>query len=311
MAIPPLIHIGMPKCGSTWLQRHFFNHKHGYHRCYGPLESHFGFIGSRPFNWIPPPTIHLEQAGTRVPVITSEALSGNPMSGGDNAGAILHRLHATLPQAKVLIVIREQRAMLRSLYQLLINWGSPYSIYDLMGNDFTGQVARFHREYLCYDRLINGYINAFGEDQVLVLPMELFQSRPLEFLGAVNEFCAVDQQRYPILAETEKRENPSRTLASLGCKRFYNRFIARTEFNVNGFHSPQKIQGVANFNLRLPAAVDRWQESHFADKVEKLTGNYYAQSNRKTQKLTGLDLGTFGYKTAFRHSPRDKSSSVD
>jgi hypothetical protein len=303
MVAAPLIHIGMPKCGSTWLQRHFFNHKHGYHRCYGPLESHIGFISPRPFNWIPPPTIHLERAGEKVPVITAESLSGNPLTGGDNAESILHRLHTTLPQAKILIVIREQRAMLRSLYQLLVNWGSPYPIDKLINNDFAGRVPRFHREYLCYDRMISGYQNTFGDDRVLVLPMELFQSQPLAFLGAVNDFCEVDSQRYPIVANTGKRENATRSLASLECKRFYNRFIARTAFNVNGLVSPEKIQGEANFSPRVPPAVNRWQEDRFKRKVEKLTASFYAESNRNTQNLTGLDLSSFGYKTSFRHSP--------
>jgi hypothetical protein len=303
MATAPLIHIGMPKCGSTWLQRHFFNHKHGYHRCYGPLESHIGFIAPRPFNWIPPPTIDLDKAGERVPVITTESLAGNPLTGGDNAESILHRLHTTLPQAKILIVIREQRAMMRSLYQLLVNWGSPYSIDKLLNNDLAVQVPRFHREYLCYDRLIRGYQNAFGEARVLVLPMELFQSQPLAFLGAVNDFCEVDSQRYRIVANTQKRENATRSLASLECKRVYNRFIARTAFNVNGLRLPKQIQGEANFSPRLPGAVNRWQEDRFKRKVEKHTGSFYAESNRNTQKLTGLDLNSFGYKTSFRHSP--------
>ena len=294
----PLIHIGMPKCGSTWLQKHFFNHRHGYHRCYGPLESHIAFISPRPFNWVPPQNIGHEHTGQMVPVITSESLVGNPTTGGDNGETILYRLHKTLPQAKILIVIREQRAMLRSLYQLLVNWGCPYSVELLLGNKFTGRSPRFSPEFLCFDRIIHAYQNTFGKDKVLVLPMELFQQQATTFLESINDFCGIDQGRFPISADTDKRENPTRSLASLECKRFYNRFIARSSFNVNGFHSPDKIQGTANFNPLLPSRIKQWQEIRFKHRIDSLLGDYYARSNDNSQQLTGIDLRHLGYQTS-------------
>ena len=68
---------------------------------------------------------------------------GSPLTGGDNGETILYRLKKTLPQAKILIVIREQRAMLRSLYQLLVNWGCPYDIELLLNNDMPGKLTDF------------------------------------------------------------------------------------------------------------------------------------------------------------------------
>jgi len=299
MANPPLIHIGMPKCGSTWLQKHFFNRRHGYHRCYGPLESHIAFISPRPFDWMPPQNIEPERAGKwRVPVITCEALAGNPLTGGDNGEIILHRLHKTLPQARILIVIREQRAMLRSIYQLLVNWGCPYSIDLLFKNKLAGNTPRFSPDYLCFDRQIRAYQNAFGKDKVLVLPMELFQRQANTFLQSINDFCDVDRDRFPISADTSKRENPTRSLASLEYKRFYNRFVARSSFNLNGFHSPDKIQGVANFNPWIPEKIGQWQEKRFENRVNRLVGGYYARSNDNTQLLTGIDLQSMGYLTS-------------
>ena len=295
MAKSPLVHIGMPKCGSTWLQKHFFNRRHGYHKCYGPLESHIAFISPRPFDWIPPPTIDLPAAGKMVPVITSESLAGNPLTGGSNAEIILHRLHKTLPQARILIVIREQRAMLRSLYQLLVNWGCPYSIEMLLKNDLAGNSPRFNPDFLFFDRIIDAYQSKFGKERVLVLPMELFQRQANTFLGSISDFCEIEHGKYPVQADTSKHENPTRSLASLEYKRFYNRFIARSSFNVNGFHKPDKIQGSANINFRPPTSITRWQENRFEKKVELLVGDYYEQSNSQTQCLTGIDLKSLGY----------------
>jgi len=261
------------------------------------MEAHIGFVAPRPFDWVPPPTIRLERAGKRVPVITCEALAGNPLTGGNNGETILYRLHKTLPQARILIIIREQRAMLRSLYQLLVNWGCPYSIDLLIKNKLAGNTPRFSPDFLCFDRQIRAYQNAFGKDKVLVLPMELFQRQAGMFLQSINDFCDVDRDRFPISADTSKRENPTRSIASLECKRFYNRFVARSSFNLNGFHSPDKIQGVANFNPKLPAQFEQWQETRFANRVDRLVGDYYARSNENTQLLTGIDLESIGYQT--------------
>lgn len=294
----PLIHIGMPKCGSTWLQKHFFNHHHGYHKCYGPLDAHIAFISPRPFDWILPPTIDLDRAGARVPVITSESLAGSPLTGGDNAEVILHRLHKTLPQARIFIVIREQQAMLRSIYQLLVNWGNPHSVDVLLNNTLAGNSPRFSPDFLCFDRIISAYQDRFGEDKVLALPMELFQQHAELFLQSINNFCDVDMDRFPITADTLKRENATRSLASLEYKRFYNRFVAKTVFNPNGFHRPGKIQGAANVNLALSGRFEQWQETRFAKRVKSLLGDYYALSNDRTQQLTGIDLKALGYQTS-------------
>ena len=247
---------------------------------------------------MPPPTIGLERAGEGVPVITSESLVGSPLTGGDNAEMILHRLHETLPQSRILIVIREQRAMLRSLYQLLVNWGSPHSIDVLINNTLPGNAPRFRPEFLCFDRMIKAYQASFGEKNVLVLPMEFFQQRAEIFLESVNNFCGVDMGRFPISADTSKRENSTRSLASLEYKRLYNRFVAKTIFNPNGFHRPHKVQGAANVNLVLPSRLAQWQETRFSNTVKLLLGDYYAQSNDRTQLLTGIDLKALGYQVS-------------
>ena len=54
----------------------------------------------------------------KVPVISHERLSGYPHSGGHDSKEIAHRLAAVFPNAKVVIVIREQKSMILSNYLL-------------------------------------------------------------------------------------------------------------------------------------------------------------------------------------------------
>ena len=291
----PLIHIGMPKCASSWLQRRFLKRPHGYRRCFGPLQAQLGFIDPRPFEWTRPRHIGLKQPDGLVPTITCEMLAGNPLTGGADGEMILSRLHRAIPQARILMVIREQGAMLRSLYQLLVNWGCPYAIDTLLGADLPGNVPRFDPAYLRFDRIISAYQQAFGRERVLVLPLELLQRDALRFLGQINRFAGVDESEYPIHADASRRDNPGRGLASLECKRLYNRYLARTAFDIGGPLRPAQIQAVGNLDLKLPAFLDRRQERRFRARVNAHLGNYYRQSNARTQALTGLDLGSLGY----------------
>ena len=221
MASTPLIHIGMPKCASTWLQRHYFNRKHGYHRVYGPLKAHIAFVTPRPFSAALPAHLSLDPGNHLVPVITGESLAGGPLAGGENGEIILERLARAVPQARILLIIREQRAMLRSLYQLLINWGSPHSIEELIDASTQRIVPRFSSDFLCYDKIIAAYQHRFRRDNVLVLPYEHLVADPKGFLLSVSEFCGINTGNYPITASLDLRENRARSLISLYLKRIH------------------------------------------------------------------------------------------
>ena len=291
-----LIHIGMPKSGSTWLQRQLFKPANGYANRYGPLESNLAFINPRPFQWSLPQQLEkLKSAGDRVPVISGETLAGNPLTGGADAEMILHRLKQALPDANILIVIREQNSMLRSLYQLLVNWGSPYNLKTLLEPALPGNTPRFDPQYLCYDHLIQAYQSAFGKERVLTLPYEDFALDADGFVQAINRFAGVDCEQFPTEVDAGKIVNRGRSLASLEIKRWYNRFVARTAFDLRGVYTPRKIHGSGNYSPWVPQRVNEWQERRFRQMVQYSLGDYYAASNQRTQSLTGLDLSAAGY----------------
>ncbi|PLW81643.1 hypothetical protein CWI75_14330 [Kineobactrum sediminis] len=292
---PPLIHIGMPKAASTWLQQRFFRPEHGYKLCYGPLAAHLAFISPRPFCWTPPTNTGVEKAGSLTPVISCEALSGDPLSGGADGEMILARLHQALPDARILIVIREQIDMLRSLYQLLVNWGYPYKLDLLANNTLSAKAPRFEPAFLCYDRIIKAYQDAFGHHKVLVLSFEEFRSQPLIFLNKLNLFCGVESPPHAPQPAVHERINSKRDLFSLELKRLYNRHIARTVFDMGGFYSPARIQAAGNVSLPAPRILTDIYERRFSQRARSLIGPLYEESNLNTEQLTGLPLGALGY----------------
>jgi len=99
-------------------------------------------------------------------------------------------------------------------------------------------------------------------------------------------------------------ENDSLSVVAQSCKRILNGLILRH----NGLsHSSPLLAKVSNrklrsllqsFNRGLPASVtgaNSWLENRQRAVIERLFANMFAESNRKTSRLTGLDLGGLGY----------------
>src|SRR5215218_14466 len=110
----PLLHIGYHKTGTTFLQRRVFPEP-GFSLVAGAKALRPAFVVGDPFGFDPMlvretfrPAIEKVRERDLVPVLSAERLSGNPHSGGYDSKQIAERLAATFPEARVLIVIREQ-----------------------------------------------------------------------------------------------------------------------------------------------------------------------------------------------------------
>ena len=104
-------------------------------------------------------------------VVSAERLSGHAASGGYDTFRIAERLHATLPAARVLMVVRNQIDMIESEYRQLVGEGYPGRISSLWSDDQwkTPHFALGHYEY---DTLVREYQRRFGADNVAVFTYE-------------------------------------------------------------------------------------------------------------------------------------------
>ena len=57
------------------------------------------------------------------PVVSFERFSGNPFSGGYDSKEIADRLVRVFPDARVLVIVREQRSMIVSTYKKYVREG--------------------------------------------------------------------------------------------------------------------------------------------------------------------------------------------
>jgi len=204
------------------------------------------------------------------------------------------------PQAKILIVVREQKATIRSLYKTFVIWGMPHSIDRILEPVEPNLSPQFNLDFLRYDLLVAYYQQLYGKENVLVLPYEAFEENGADFLRKIFSFCEIDKveervKKLPI----KRRVNRGQTLLNLLIERWRNYFFLSTPFNYAGLFKPSE----ANLKARIarskknifPAFMDNWFERNFQKKVKEQCEGQFASSNRKLCEITGLDLKQYGY----------------
>jgi hypothetical protein len=98
---------------------------------------------------------------------------GSPHCGGFNGYDNFLKIKSLFPNAKILVCIREQTDMIFSNYkQYIKNIGilslNRY-VYSFKRRSF---LPEFNLSYFCFDKIIDAYMNAFGNKNVLVLPLD-------------------------------------------------------------------------------------------------------------------------------------------
>ena len=297
----PLLHIGYHKTGTTWLQRHVFGDPgSGFSQIGGAQHliavNAFDFRPKRIRKQMGRKVVQAQAQGL-VPVLSSERLSGEPHFGGYDSELIADRLAAVFPDARILVVVREQTSMFLSIYKEYIRRGGAASLRQYLSAPSDGYwLPQFRFEFLEYHRLIRYYQDLFGAENVMVLPYELLLTQPGTFLGQIGEFV-----RIQIVQPQIRSVNVSLSAFTLGLKRHLNRYLV-LDGPVNPappFDFPASnalLERLCRLlDTKLPVAVHDRHEHRWRRHAAREVGSRYAQSNAVTSGLTGLDLRAFGY----------------
>jgi hypothetical protein len=304
----PLIHIGYPKAVSSWMQKWLFKPENGFCKVLDSLTLQLFLIDATPFTF---DTTRANERITKIlretpnseqlqQVITGESLVGHTHCGGYNAKTNADRLKELCPQAKILIIVREQKATIRSLYKTFVIWGMPHSIDRILDPVEPNLSPQFNLDFLRYDLLVQYYQQLYGRENVLVLPYESFTENGASFLHRIFSFCNIDNIEAKIKKLPVKRKvNRGQTLFNLLVERQRNLFFVSSPFNYAGWFKPTeeslKHRIARSKKNPFPAFMDNWFEAGFRQKVEAHCTGQFSESNRKLQELTGLDLTHYGY----------------
>lgn len=315
---PLLIHIGYPKSASSWLQDFIFpDTRLGFMSPWGNKTKtymiHKGseFSAESVFNLFEPGLKEAADLGL-VPTISNEHLTGilgfshKSLSKWSSAHSRLipERLYKAFPQAKILIIIREQKSFIMSAYRQNIRTGGTQYINQYI-SDKNDPAGIFPLDALRYDVLIEQYQSLFGRDNILVLPFELIRKKQDRFFKSIFDFLGiqVDSSCY----SNKSSRNVGLKGGSLMLKRQFN-VLCNSLFvspESEGFRDRGILQSEAMQSMSvklsiasgflIPGSVHKSIESRFKTHIEKCIGSYYAHSNQQAARLTDIDLDHWGY----------------
>ncbi len=173
-----LLHVGYHKTATTWLQNSLFQPAHGFHWVLNHAETfdHLVMPHGLVFDTAAVRDMIAKRRGKggegHVDVISLEALVGNPFYGGRESEAYAARLAKVAPGACILFTIREQIAMIASVYMQYLRRGGTLSIGRFLDGEEISGYFGFDALHFEYDRLVGLYQRLFGAENVHVLPLE-------------------------------------------------------------------------------------------------------------------------------------------
>jgi len=299
----PLLHIGYHKTGTKWLERQLFRADHPLFYMTTPMRDWCDrFVLENPFEFDVGELRAEYDAMTRadrvlgrIPVLQMERLSGHPHSGGFDSRMIADRLKAVFPDARVLIVVREQIAMIVSCYKEGVDasLGIPLDRYLNPPTAGNRLVPTFNLRHFAYHHLVGYYQGLFGREHVRVLPYELLAQDPQAFVTAIAGLAGRE-------APTGYDTDPvHRSLGGFACSLRWrlNRVLLRSTLNPTGWTESAWTRSRCNRFARAlsPGFLDRIVDRRMEARVRLKAGDGFRASNRRLAEITGIDLARFGY----------------
>lgn len=312
-----LVHLGYPKAGSTFLQSALFS---GQHPSFHPLGMETGtpilkpgkdlffsrVDGQRtfvPFDFDAETARRTALAGSsgapdQVTALSTEELVGHPYSGGVWAESLAHRIHATLPEARILIIVREQRKMVLSAYSdYLERMAGRASLTHFLHPKGIDQVPSHNPAFYRFAQLVEHYVHLFGRDQVLVMTLESLASDAEGAVNRICDFCEVPRSQAWQTAQTATNPRDYATYAAARRLGWASRWVRPAA--TNG-HTGKNIPGLRAAVLKLgrlllsDAAVAKTRARDLAQ-IEAALRPHVVDDNARLQDVVDEDLQALGY----------------
>jgi hypothetical protein len=301
----PLIHVGLHKCASTWLQNILFSDPEtGFAAPWGSMShravTEFVTVDPLVFDADQTRRRFAEAADLAVPVegksivISHEALSSRPHQGRYYAPSVADRMKAVFPKARILFIFREQRNILYSLYGEHIRNGFQSTLEEFLGTgqEPPGWTSTIQLSFFEYDRLLKMYQAVFGADRVLALPMELLKSDPELFTNRIFDFAGLPTRTVETRNVVYKSWSPLTTSV-------YRRTNGVIRKSALGGKAPFAFRAraalIRKFDRLVPESISTAREASMRSFIDNRTGTFFAESNQRLAKELQIDLARLGY----------------
>jgi len=311
----PIVHIGYHKTATTWLQTHFFPSVRNYrHAGKDALEA--AILNEHELAYDPARARAQLLQGEPEPaklIFSHEAFSGPPHVGGFQgfyATGMAQRLRATLPEARIVVVLRNQIDIVPTAYKQYVRVGGTHRIdrylhpatYQRIGFHKPRKIPTFSLDHFNYDRLIGFYEELFGRERVHVFLYEDFREDPARFLADMAERLGLDVD---LDALPRAAENVSFRRNTLALARLLNHLTARNipdkRCYLNLFPSHMVVRRLLDPINRTPLAGPKLRPRDLlTEGMQAAIEGHYAEGNARLAARHGLALAAHGYPMADR-----------
>jgi hypothetical protein len=304
-----LIHIGYHKTGTSWLQKEFFENPltginslaKYHHRAEWITE----FV--KPFYLYDQNNVKklIKQSYKRnkLNALSLERLSGYPSTGGYDSLENAHRLKSLFPNAKILIVVREQRSMISSHYMEYLKANGAEKLEELFTPNRFYLIRNpiFQLEFFNYNHLIKIYDELFTKDNVLVLPFELLKADSLQLVKSISDFIQMDNYDSVIdKLPLSKKVNKQIPFRNAYLNREYSRLFGSNNSLLKITNNRYLKKLFNRIYRNLPIDYGDRLENEINNSIEKyVPGSYYEKCNDILEKRINyhckVDLKKLGY----------------
>ncbi len=229
-----------------------------------------------------------------IPVISSEILSGNIITGSRDSRILADRLHACFPEGKILLTIRNQRSALISVYVQYLKRGGRMRFQKFLDYSCDPGYHWFSASSLDFAPLADHYARRFGSENILVLPQELLASDPAAYLDELVQFASGGAIRHFDQEIDVNAVGKSPPNSGLFLMRWGNLFGARAL-------NPEAIDSIAWIGAWTHKLAYRWKfrEAVARKKLRDVAQDYvhdrYRRGNADLQKYCPVSLEALGY----------------
>lgn len=305
---PDALHVGFSKCASTFLQTFFAGHPEIFlvnqSHFFAPFEFSNFDSGraeySRLFRDAAPGQVRLESDEHIIlplfhPVLFAAATTM------DSVAEVARRIEAVRPDAKIILVIRNQVDLIVSRYSEYV-LGGGHGDFDFFVREFLScsvDGVNYYQNY--YARIVELLQKTFGAGKLLVLLQEDLSRNEAETLERLCAFLEVSLRR------PERRDLAARRvgLSDLGIRvvRSMNRrVVTRQEMSmhraqVKGPYLAYKIvqRLVRTADYYLPARIKGEKKKILMPAIESRIRAEFAEDNARLGDVLGKNVRAMGY----------------
>lgn len=307
---PLLVHLGLHRTGSSWLQQRVFDGRDGRPTPVVPDRSESArrivlardddFDATEVKCWLAERIDAIADRGG-VPVLSNERFSGNPHSGWFDAERTIDRLSEVVEDPRVLVVLRRQEDLIRSLYLQYVRIGGPAGLAAYLQPPDPGdhRAPGFDPAFLRFDQLLDRLDRTFGRDRVLGLPYELLARNPQAFLDRIGAFAGT---RIVAPGDARRRVYGSPGFVEAACRRRLNFWCTRSTLHrAAPFPSPVLAVPADLLARTLQVAIGPFLEGVLSRRatrrIDARIAAYggYREGNRRLGERLGMDLADLGW----------------